>query len=37
VSRIQEFRGQIKAIKKVSPKTPAEDIRQAQSTQPAGG
>jgi hypothetical protein len=34
--RTQEFRGQIAAIKKATPKNPAQSIRDAQKTQGAG-
>jgi hypothetical protein len=33
--RLQEFRGQLDAIKKASPKTPAQSIRAALKTQGA--
>jgi hypothetical protein len=34
--RNQEFRGQLDAIKRASPKTPAQSIRDAPKTQGAG-
>jgi hypothetical protein len=34
--RTQEFRGQLDEIKKASPKTPAQSIRDAPKTQGAG-
>ncbi|RZU35983.1 hypothetical protein EV284_3466 [Streptomyces sp. BK022] len=34
--RSKEFRGQIAAIKKATPKTPDQSIRDAQKTQGAG-
>jgi hypothetical protein len=37
VARKQEFFGQLKVIKKISPKTPAQSIKDAQRTQGAGG
>jgi hypothetical protein len=37
VARKKEFYGQLKVIKKISPKTPAQSIKDAQSTQGAGG
>jgi hypothetical protein len=33
VPRLSEFQGQIKAIGKASPKTPAQSIKDAQKTQ----
>jgi hypothetical protein len=35
--RSQEFRGQIQAIKKATPKNPMQSIRDAQKTQGCGG
>lgn len=35
-ARTSEFRGQLDAIKKASPKTPAQSIRDAPKTQGAG-